>query len=293
MDICRLSTGACLIFSGSSRSSALLPPGESAADGVGQNLRKVAASIPGMGPPDVAYPESMLGRWRVRRSLADVTFPNGEAAAETDVAQMLGRKGTVDSFTVRFIQGKGGVVSDRDFNTRALTRASEGADVAVQWKSSNPNVLTVSYPSGMLRETKVRGPVGCGTSGLPFPTFFCFFSLLDKHEKRLWLNYLFFFGNWNERLTEGEKQRERLLSFSHTLSLSLAFSLSIYLSHSTLPTQNFNATDNPLLRNCERLPILNPYYLLNLICIFLRLCMLQNLTGDETSDRTRHTGAGR
>lgn len=193
MDMCRLSTGACLIFSGSSRSSALLPPGESAADGVGQNLRKVAASIPGMGPPDVAYPESMLGRWRVRRSLADVTFPNGEAAAETDVAQMLGRKGTVDSFTVRFIQGKGGVVSDRDFNARALTRASEGADVAVQWKSSNPNVLTVSYPSGILRETKVRGPVGCGASGLLFPTFFCFFSLLDKHEKQFVVELPVFF----------------------------------------------------------------------------------------------------
>lgn len=149
-------TGAALLVSPARGDAASLPPGESVSDGVGQTLRKAGAKIPGMGPPDVTYPDAMLGRWKVRRLLADVSFPNGEAASASRLAQqMLDQKGTVDVFTARFIQGKGGVVSDRDFNLKGLAKASENADVAVQWKSSNPNVLTVSYPIGTLRETKV------------------------------------------------------------------------------------------------------------------------------------------
>ena len=112
-----------------------------------------------MGPPDVAYPDGMLGRWDVKRLLADVDFPQGQSDAEGVLAeQMLSHKGKVDSFTTRFIPGKNGVVSDRDFNMRSLTSVSEGANVDVQWKATNPNVLTVSYPTGTLRETKVSSP---------------------------------------------------------------------------------------------------------------------------------------
>ena len=112
--------------------------------------------MPGMGPPDVVYPAGVLGRWRVQRVLADVEFPQGEAQADAGIAgAMVARKGRTDAFAVRFIAGKGGVVADREFNTRSVTSASEGADVSVQWKATNPNVLTVQYPDGQLRETKV------------------------------------------------------------------------------------------------------------------------------------------
>ena len=133
------------------------PPGESAGDSVGQNLRKAASSIPGMGPPDVGYPKEMLGRWSVQRLLVDVEFPQGQAGAEAPIGEeLLERKGAIERYNVRFIQGKGGLtVADRDYIARSMARAIEGVNVEVQWKPSNPNVLTVSYPTGVLREVKV------------------------------------------------------------------------------------------------------------------------------------------
>ena len=132
------------------------PPGESGAEDVSQNIRKAAAKIPGMGPPDVAYPEGMLGRWQVQRVLADVDFPQGRENAQESLAEeLLARKGRIDAFSARFIPGKNGIVSDREFNVRNLIKATEGTSVDVQWKVLNPNVLTVSYPNGALRETKV------------------------------------------------------------------------------------------------------------------------------------------
>jgi hypothetical protein len=139
--------------------SAQLLPGETQADGVGERVRQAASKMPGMGPPDVVYPDGVIGRWRVQRVLADVDFPQGTAKADAQLAEaMLARMGRADAFEVRFIKGKGGVVADREFNMRSLTAASEGAGVAVQWKASNPNVLTVQYPDGQIRETKVCAP---------------------------------------------------------------------------------------------------------------------------------------
>ena len=146
----------CALSLQPTRARAAPLPGESATDDVSQNLRKAAAKIPGMGPPDVAYPEVMLGRWEVRRVLADVDFPRGQQSADAALAEaMLERIGTTEAFSSRFIPGKNGVVADREYNIRSLVRASEGADVTAQWKASNPNVLTVSYPTGELREIKV------------------------------------------------------------------------------------------------------------------------------------------
>lgn len=154
-----IGASAVLLLAAQGARAEQLAPGESAGEGVGDNIRKAAGKIPGMGPPDVAYPNGMLGRWRVKRLLADVDFPQGQSEAEATLAdQMLSRKGTVDAFTTRFIPGKNGVVSDRGFNMRSLTSVCEGADVDVQWKATNPNVLTVNYPTGALRETKVISP---------------------------------------------------------------------------------------------------------------------------------------
>ena len=138
--------------------AAVLPPGESVSEGVAQNVRKAASSIPGMGPPDVGFPAGMLGRWSVRRLLVDVEFPQGEASPEEDptASQLLQRKGAIEQFNARFIQGKGGlIVADRDYNARSIAKSTEGTSVEVQWKATNPNVLTMSYPNGLLREVKV------------------------------------------------------------------------------------------------------------------------------------------
>jgi hypothetical protein len=138
--------------------AAVLPPGESVSEGVAQNVRKAASSIPGMGPPDVGFPAGMLGRWSVRRLLVDVEFPQGQAGLEEDptASQLLQRKGVIEQFSARFIQGKGGlIVADRDYNARSMEKSTEGSSVEVQWKATNPNVLTMSYPNGLLREVKV------------------------------------------------------------------------------------------------------------------------------------------
>jgi hypothetical protein len=152
-----LASAAAAALAGFAPAAAAAPlPGEGVGDDVGERVRKAASKMPGMGPPDVVYPAGVLGRWRVQRVLADVEFPQGEAQADAGIAgAMVARKGRTDAFAVRFIAGKGGVVADREFNTRSVTSASEGADVSVQWKATNPNVLTVQYPDGQLRETKV------------------------------------------------------------------------------------------------------------------------------------------
>lgn len=84
-------------------------------------------------------------------------------------------EGKTESFEWRFIRNLENIVADREFNQRSLIKAQEGKDVGVVWLMTNPNVLSVSYPDGRVRELKVTkrsSTVGYFSSGsCPILTF--------------------------------------------------------------------------------------------------------------------------
>ena len=125
-----------------------------------EEVRKAASLLPGYGPPDIAYPASFRGRWKVTRQVVDVQTPLGESAAPAAaLAQARSSLGTSSVFEQRFVQDPGGVIADRSFNTEHRTAAVSGVqltDLEARWDPSNPNVLTLARIStSSLVETKV------------------------------------------------------------------------------------------------------------------------------------------
>ena len=99
-----------------------------AADAPAELIRKGAANLPGLGPPDVLYPITPFkGRWRVKRTLAGRTEPLGPDA--TVSAGLLAAAPAAETYETRFIEyGDGAhVVVDRGFE--AEQRAAAGAYV--------------------------------------------------------------------------------------------------------------------------------------------------------------------
>ena len=138
-----------------------LPPQRAFALGGVEEIRKAASVLPGYGPPDIAYPASFRGRWKVTRQVVDVQTPLGEpaapAAALAQARSSLAQPPSV--FEQRFVQDPGGVIADRSFNTERRTAAISGvplSDLEARWDPSNPNVLTLARIStSSLVETKV------------------------------------------------------------------------------------------------------------------------------------------
>lgn len=128
----------------------------------GEAIRRSAAGLPGYGPPDVYYPESFAGTWRLTR---EVELPGRTAPLRLEYAHRF----------VRSVQD-GAVVADRGANQaeleRALGRAVGGADGgggsgddttttmassvrSVEWVPNNPNDLRIVLADGTRKEIKV------------------------------------------------------------------------------------------------------------------------------------------
>mmetsp|Transcript_14887 Transcript_14887/g.46214 ORF Transcript_14887/g.46214 Transcript_14887/m.46214 type:complete len:295 (+) Transcript_14887:234-1118(+) len=146
-----------------------------AADAPAELIRKGAANLPGLGPPDVLYPITPFkGRWRVKRTVAGRTEPLGPDA--TVSAGLLAVAPAAETYETRFIEYGDGehVVVDRAFE--AEQRAAAGAygdgllGSAARWDPGNPNVCTLDK-QGALLELKVTkrsfespGPGAFGSS---------------------------------------------------------------------------------------------------------------------------------
>lgn len=171
---------SALLFLGSSR-----PSPAHAAD-AREAIAKAVSKIPGYGAPDTLYPSFFAGEWQVTREVVGLTIPPEEAdkVDPQDLAQAKAQQGEKLTYTVRFLpydeveggdaaaaaaegqekKGGGMVIADRGFNEENLWKArlalagkselyQEG--VSSRWERSNPNVLTVSFPDGVVREIKV------------------------------------------------------------------------------------------------------------------------------------------
>jgi hypothetical protein len=137
--------------------STMLPVASNAAQTPGEAIRRSAANIPGYGQPDVYFPSSMLGRWRVNRQIVnsdDVQFANLPMPISV-------------SYDVRFITVDGDndtkadfkVIADRQYNTASFYNAVRSDNFptiqSVSWSPFNPNVCTTNYSDGSTVEEKV------------------------------------------------------------------------------------------------------------------------------------------
>lgn len=93
--------------------------------------------------------------------LTEIELPRGRDAVEKKLLERLeARKGIQhDVFPMRFIQNKAlvplGVVEDRGYNLAGLIKATEGADVSVQWQKATPDSILISYPGSTSRKVQV------------------------------------------------------------------------------------------------------------------------------------------
>jgi hypothetical protein len=156
----------------------LRPVSSAGASEAREALAKAASKIPGYGPPDTLFPPFFAGEWVLTREGAGLSVAQGgkENADAEDLKQAEQWAGERVSYPVRFLpydeekggEGAGGgkVIADRGFNEAALWRARIGAGrgkkselyldaITPRWDRSNPNVLTVAFPDGVVREVKV------------------------------------------------------------------------------------------------------------------------------------------
>lgn len=129
-------------------------------------VSKVAANIPGYGPPDVFYPAGFLGKWKLRRELLSLDT-KGEASPESfkpllEERLLSALPSMAVEYPVRFIRLGENIICDREFNERnyfaALADArgqAEKKPVGSSWDPTSPNVLTLTLGSGEVIEKKV------------------------------------------------------------------------------------------------------------------------------------------
>lgn len=126
----------------------LLAPIANAADAPDEALRKAAANLPGLGPPDVLYPRVFKGKWELQR---EAVSTQGDAAAF-----ILDRARVNATHAVRFIEYGDDihVVADRGYEAERRAAATNDTFRDATWDPSNPNVLTLEGGGGLL-EIKV------------------------------------------------------------------------------------------------------------------------------------------
>jgi hypothetical protein len=99
-------------------------------------IRQGASQLPGYGQPDVYYPRTFSGVWRVTR-----TSERGEKVI----------------YKVRFVKlSDDRVVADRAYNEISYQTALRPIGIqSLDWDTKNPNVLHVTFSNGTWKEVKV------------------------------------------------------------------------------------------------------------------------------------------
>ena len=156
-----IGVGLIGLIGGRTRADDLLP-----AD-MREQVAKAASKLPGMGIPDVYYPKNLyLGEWIVEENISSY---DESTAVKTAVAidfklfqglQSFATDGKPLRYKSYYIPTEGGVVLDRSASTSSfaaalLNSASASRGISTQWSQQNPNLLTISDPSGQIVEYKV------------------------------------------------------------------------------------------------------------------------------------------
>lgn len=148
----------------------LQPPAQPARADSREAIAKAAAKIPGYGPPDTLYPPFFAGEWLMTREGAGLSLANPAEEDKVDPDDLKQARAWATErvqYPVRFLpyeEDGGAVIADRGGNEAALWRARAGRQgkgelyldaITPRWDRSNPNVLTVGFPDGVVLEVKV------------------------------------------------------------------------------------------------------------------------------------------
>jgi len=109
-----------------------------AASNTQESIRTAASKIPGYGAPDVFYPLCFRGKWVETRA----------NAVKNETVQ----------FPIRFIEkGDDKIILDRAYTTLSYFQNDKTGDRVnnIEWDSSNPNVQTINFVNGSIKEIKV------------------------------------------------------------------------------------------------------------------------------------------
>lgn len=146
-------------------STVVFAPSSAHADVV-EEVRKTASVLPGYGPPDLLFPAEFKGRWRLTRTILNISTPLGADKVPPTDLQIAQRQAlNAQQFDMRFVETSDEstygdrVIPDRAFNAEQREAALTGVpidDLEARWSASNPNVVTMRQRStGTVTETKV------------------------------------------------------------------------------------------------------------------------------------------
>ena len=150
-------------------SSLLLYPNHSianAAESPAEAIRLASSNIPGLGPSDIYYPNTFLGRWKVSS-----TIINSDDNFWLDYQSQGIQLPISITSEMRFLpyNDNAGAIADRSYNEQSYhkallttldslystTKPKFPNIQLVNWTPTNPNVLSITYTDGSAKEIKV------------------------------------------------------------------------------------------------------------------------------------------
>ena len=150
-------------------SSLLLYPNHSianAAESPAEAIRLASSNIPGLGPSDIYYPNTFLGRWK-----ASSTIINSDDNFWLDYQSQGIQLPISITSEMRFLpyNDNAGAIADRSYNEQSYhkallttldslystTKPKFPNIQLVNWTPTNPNVLSITYTDGSAKEIKV------------------------------------------------------------------------------------------------------------------------------------------
>ena len=130
-------------------------------DEVGESIRRAAAGLPGLGPPDVVYPSVFAGKWHAQRTIVDKDNSKKEddLVVEYDVRFLptdYVPAGSSTSVTYA-IQDRGYNQANLETAYRATITSNNKSNTvqSYNWKASNPNDLSIVFSDGCTKQIKV------------------------------------------------------------------------------------------------------------------------------------------
>lgn len=114
-----------------------------------ESIASAASILPGMGQPDIYYPESFAGRWSTNRNITQIDGSK-EAPSLAIFSSSMNPGRTPATYETVFKEYNSRVILDRRKTclSEALAYSGDGINAIAEWQESNPNILKLVYNTG-------------------------------------------------------------------------------------------------------------------------------------------------